>query len=96
MFTTLSDLTPKNLAMQQWRTATLLNMASLHLDGADATNPPLVDSVIDIGMNFMTPPEILNSGCDADIVFSQAKATQIWTAEMRADDVLSTLLSPQS
>jgi hypothetical protein len=62
-------LTNGNLSALQWATGTLLNNEKLALN---STNYRKVDSMFDIGMNFMTQPEITRSGCDATFTYETA------------------------
>jgi len=56
--------------MYQWATGSLLNNVSLSFD--ETTFTP-VDSVVDIGMNFITMPEITQSGCDVNFTYTLAE-----------------------
>ena len=56
-----------NLAALQWATGSLLNNVNLMI--ATNTTANSVDSMFDIGMNFMTQPEITRSGCDATFTY---------------------------
>lgn len=56
-----------NLAALQWATGSLLNNANLMI--ATNTTANSVDSMYDIGMNFMTQPEITRSGCDVAFTY---------------------------
>lgn len=49
----------------------MLNNTELMLEGT--INFTGVPSVMDIGMNFMTPPEIPLSGCDANFTIENLK-----------------------
>jgi len=62
-------LTNGNLSALQWATGTLLNNEKLALNSANYIK---VDSMFDIGMNFMTQPEITRSGCDATFTYETA------------------------
>jgi hypothetical protein len=62
--------TPENIAMSQWATGKLLSDPSLNF----VTNFVPMNSAVDVGMEFVTPPEQPASGCDAGLDYTQALA----------------------
>lgn len=55
-----------NLAALQWATGSLLNDPTL---AVDPTYYKSVNSMADIGMNFLAQPEITQSGCDTTFTY---------------------------
>ena len=57
-----AELTNENLSLYQWANGNMLNNFNLSFSFNQTTWKP-VSSMMDIGMNFLTPPEIANTGC---------------------------------
>jgi len=62
-FTDVADITNTNLWAQQWAKGDLLNNTALCKMPNECTN---VTSVKNIGMDYITMPEITQSGCDVN------------------------------
>lgn len=59
------DVTAQFMASQQWAAGNLLNDDGLALN-PDLTYYTNMSSARQVGMNFLTQPEISQSGCDVD------------------------------
>jgi hypothetical protein len=86
---TEAEITPSNMALLQWAHGNLLNNPDLGFDTVYA-----VSSMREIGMNWLTPPEITMSGCGEN-VFDIATATALFTP-VNDDEDTKTMLSPEN
>jgi hypothetical protein len=82
------EITSSYLALQQWANGDLLNDPALGFDTVYA-----VSSMREIGMNWLSPPEISMSGCTTTIPV--AVAVELFTPITEAEDT-HTLLSPEN
>lgn len=71
----MNEINETTLAAQQWAKGNLLNNADTNLD-----NFTTYESMINLGMNFILPPEAaFNEGCDPNLDMGQALALLNYT-----------------
>jgi len=80
-----------NLAALQWATGSLLNDDSLAIN---TTFYQKVNTMADIGMNFMSQPEITQSGCDATFTYTDAVRIFNQDPDLAKPTAATSLLSP--
>lgn len=88
IFDKTSDITVLNMAARQWAMGDLLNSKDLVMNPNSAE---MVSSVRNIGMNFMTMPEITQSGCET--TFTPQDFLNLFNQDLETGAAM-TLLNP--
>lgn len=86
-----SDINNKNLWAQQWAHGDLLNNTALCINPNACQN---VTSVKNIGMSFITMPEITQSGCDVN--FTREDALELFDQDLAGDFPAKTFLAAEN
>jgi len=86
-----SDINNKNMWAQQWAKGDLLNNTALCVNPNACQN---VTSVMDIGMSFLTQPEITQSGCDVN--FTREDGLELFDQDLEGSFPAKTFLAAEN